>query len=304
MAGVSSHDLLLPGGRETFDEQASKLESLEGGVFEAVHRRKDGSTFPVECGACSIEEGEERNHMLIVRDITERKRVEEDLRRSNSELEQFAYVASHDLQEPLRMITAYTQLLSERYKGKLDAQADKFIHFAVDGAQRMQSLIEDLLAYARVATRGQPLELIDSGMPFSMALSNLSLAVQESSAVVSTEKFPQIRADAAQLMLLFQNLIGNALKFRKEGEPPRIHVAIADGVGEWIFSVKDNGIGIDRKYSDKIFVIFQRLHTRDKYPGTGIGLAICKRIVERHGGRIWFESEPGEGTTFHFTMPK
>ena len=297
-------DILLPGGREAFDAQVLHLESLAEGVFETVHRRKDGSTFPVECGACSVETGETHDHMLILRDITVRKKAEDELRRSNAELEQFAYVSSHDLQEPLRMISSYTQLLAERYEGKLDERADKYIHYAVDGAKRMQKLIEDLLAYSRVATKGQTPELIDAGMPFSMAMSNLSLAVQESSAVVNTGTFPKIRVDAAQLMLLFQNLIGNALKFHKEGEPPRIHVDIAEGQGEWIFSVKDNGIGIDKKYSEKIFVIFQRLHTREKYPGTGIGLAICKRIVERHGGRIWFESEPGVGTTFYFSIPK
>lgn len=227
----------------------------------------------------------------------------EELHRSNKELEMFAYVASHDLQEPLRMVASYTKLLERRYKDKLDQDANEFIHFAVDGATRMQGLINDLLKYSRVGTRGSPFVAVSCDKVLDDALSNLTVALGESGAIVSRDPLPTLSADPVQLTQLFQNLVGNALKFRKPGETPRIHVGAhrRDG-GGWKFFVRDNGIGISPEYFERVFVIFQRLHAKEEYPGTGIGLALCKKIVERHGGHIWVESRPGEGATFLFTV--
>jgi signal transduction histidine kinase len=225
----------------------------------------------------------------------------QELARSNAELEQFAYVASHDLQEPLRMIASYVQLLERRYKDKLDSDANDFIGFAVDGAKRMQSLINDLLTYARIGTRGKPFVPVDSGKILGAAIANLKMAIEESGAAVEHEALPTVSADGTQLMALFQNLVGNAIKFRSTS-PPRVRVAAKHGDGVWTFSVEDNGIGIDPQYWERAFLLFQRLHTRKEYPGTGIGLAVCKKIVERHGGRIWVQSELGRGATFYFTI--
>jgi two-component system, chemotaxis family, sensor kinase Cph1 len=202
----------------------------------------------------------------------------------------------------LRMVASYTQLLERRYKDKLDESANEFIHFAVDGAMRMQQFINDLLQYSRVGTRGKRFELVEVSEAVSRALDNLKLAVEEKSAQVVVDPLPAVVADGSQLTQLFQNLIGNGIKF-SAGVAPRVHVSATRNGKDWIFSVADNGIGIDRQFFERIFVIFQRLHTRDEYVGTGIGLAICKKIVERHGGRIWVESEPGQGATFHFTIP-
>jgi len=241
---------------------------------------------------------------------SQRKKTEEklketlkDLERSNKELEQFAYVASHDLQEPLRMVTSYVQLLERRYKDKLDSDANEFIAYAVDGAGRMQSMINDLLDYSRVGTTGKTFEKTNCARVLGQAVVNLQGAIEESGAVIAKNKLPTIKADESQLIQLFQNLIDNAIKFRGK-EPSRVHVAAKKKGKEWFFSVQDNGIGIDPQYAERIFVIFQRLHNRKKYSGTGIGLAICKRIAERHGGRIWVESEPGKGSTFFFTIPR
>lgn len=243
------------------------------------------------------------------REVTERKRAEEalkhlaeDLRRSNAELEQFAYVASHDLQEPLRMVSSYMQLLKRRYQGKLDNDADEFIAFAVDGAARMQQLINDLLTFSRVGTRGRLMGLSSCEKILAEALMNLQVAIEESKATITHDPLPTVFCDQPQLVQVFQNLLGNSIKFRGQ-QASKIHISAKRAESEWIFSVCDNGIGLDPKFGERIFEIFQRLHSRTAYPGTGIGLAICKRIVQRHGGRIWVESKPGEGSTFYFTLP-
>jgi PAS domain S-box-containing protein len=262
------------------------------------------------------EAGEIQGIFASARDITDRKRAEEALRRShdelkertaelarsNADLQQFAYVASHDLQEPLRAVVSYLQLLERRYAGKLDEKADKYITHAVEGGLRMQRLINDLLAYSRVETRGKTPGVVDVERVVDDALRNLRVTIGENDVVITRDPMPPIRADQAQLTQVFQNLIANAIKFRSDA-PPQIRVGAQPQDDGWRFSVTDNGIGIDMKHADQIFVIFQRLHTRRAYAGTGIGLAICKRIIERHGGRIWVESELGKGSTFYFTLP-
>ncbi len=227
----------------------------------------------------------------------------QELARSNAELQQFAYIASHDLQEPLRMVTSYLQLLERRYKGQLDPDADDFIQFAVDGALRMRTLINDLLTYSRIGTRGHAFELTSCTAAVEQAIANLKLAIEESGAVITYPDLPQLQADPTQLIQLFQNLLSNAIKFHGEA-PVRIAIAISQTEDAWLFSVQDNGIGLDPQYADQIFVIFQRLNNRTHYPGTGIGLAVCKKIVERHGGKIWVEAELNQGSTFYFTIPQ
>jgi PAS domain S-box-containing protein len=243
------------------------------------------------------------------RDITKREQAEQQLRkttdelaRSNADLQQFAYVASHDLQEPLRIIESFVKLLARRYKDKLDDKAEEFIGFTIDGVRRMQELIKDLLEYSRVGTKGINLKPVDFSLAVDRAVRNLKSAVEESNAAITHDDLPNIIADASQLGSLFQNLFSNAIKFHG-GEAPRIHVSAEKRENDWIFSVKDNGIGIKHSETQRIFAVFQRLHGRGEYPGTGIGLAICKRIVERHGGQIWVESEPGKGSVFYFTIP-
>lgn len=282
--------------------------------YELEVKHRDGSTTPVLYNATVYRD--EDGHVLGVfaaaRDVTRLKQAEQELRRanqelsrSNQELEQFAYVASHDLQEPLRMVSSYTQLLARRYGNHLDQDAREFIGYAVDGANRMQRLIQDLLAYSRVVTRGRAPEAVDAHEALGEAVKNLQAAIQETGALVTNGELPRVAADPGQLMQLFQNLVGNAIKFHQPGQPPRVHVAAerSDATPDaWTFLVRDNGIGIEAKYFDRLFVIFQRLHSRHEYPGTGIGLALCKRIVERHGGRVWVESAPGQGSTFFFTL--
>lgn len=241
-------------------------------------------------------------------DITERKGMEVALaeralalERSNKELEQFAYVASHDLQEPLRMIASYVELLAQRYRGQLDDKADKFIHYITDGATRMQALINDLLTFSRLTTRAQPFALTSGETLLAEVLDNLQKTIAEKQAAVTHDPLPDVVADPTQFAQVLQNLIGNALKFCQER--PRVHVHAERKNSDWLFSVRDNGIGIAPEHASRLFVLFQRLHGRDEYPGTGIGLAVCKKVVERHGGKIWLESTPGQGSTFFFTLP-
>ena len=288
-------------------------------VFQRVNETGKSEHFPISFYEDERIKGWRENFVYklpsgelvaVYEDISERKRAEEErerliheLERSNAELQQFAHVASHDLQEPLRMVASYTQLLEKRYKGNLDADADEFIAYAVDGAQRMQNMIESLLYYSRVGSRGKPLQPVESESAFEQAMADLKLAIDESSAEMTHDPLPQVMADKTQLIQLFQNLLGNAVKFRGK-EQPHIHVSAKQDKNEYLFSVSDNGIGMNPEYFDRIFVIFQRLHGREEYPGTGMGLSICRRIIERQGGRIWVESKPGEGSTFYFTIPK
>ncbi len=272
---------------------------------ETLQRAKE--ELEVEVTARTAELREANIHLSV--ELDERRRTEAKLaqyaaglRRSNAELEQFAYVASHDLQEPLRMVASFTQLLAKRYQGKLDKDADEFIGFAVDGANRMQMLINDLLALSRVGTRGKALEPTDCEAVLIQTLANLAAMMQETGAVVTHDSLPTVLADAVQMGQMFQNLLINALKFQGR-EPPRVHISAQRQDSDWLFSVRDNGIGIAQNHQDRIFAIFQRLHRREDYPGTGLGLALCKKIAERHGGRIWVESEPDRGSTFYFTIP-
>jgi PAS domain S-box-containing protein len=277
---------------ESFDV----LEFKDGRFFERYSR-------PQKIGEKSV------GRVWSFRDTTKRKRAEEalkrtanELKRSNADLQQFAYAASHDLQEPLRIIEGFIKLLDKRYKGKLDEKADEFIEHTVDGVERMRELINDLLEYSKVGTKGINLKPIDFSLAVDKTVLNLKTAIEEISAVVTHDELPTVMADDSQISSLFQNLIGNALKFHGK-KTLRVHVSAERKDNEWVFSVRDNGIGIDPEQAERIFVVFQRLHTREEYPGTGIGLAICKRIIERHGGRIRVESEPGKGSTFYFTIP-
>jgi PAS domain S-box-containing protein len=297
--------LIADGLRSAEDALAQQI----GTGIELTGRRKDGSAFPIEIMLSPLESAEGILVTAAIRDITARRTAAaillqkvEELKRSNEELEQFASIASHDLQEPLRMVASYTQLLSRRYKGKLDSDADEFIAFAVDGASRMQRLIQDLLAYSRVGTRGSALFDISSESALRQALLNLRGAIEESGALVTHDPLPAVSADETQLIQLFQNLVGNAIKYQGPGVP-KVHVAAARCSGKrWSFSVQDNGLGIEPQYFERIFGMFQRLHKREAFAGTGIGLAICKKIVEQHGGSISVESQPGHGSTFRFAL--
>lgn len=303
---VEAHD--LPKVLQAFNEAVENPGKTQPAIFRFQH--KDGSWRILESLMRNLlDRPVVEGVVLNLHDVTELTRAQEivqktadELARSNQELEQFAYAASHDLQEPLRKITSYIQLLAERCKGQMDESADKYIGYVVDGASRMQALIKDLLSYSRVGRGELVLERTDFAAVAAQALSNLETAIRDNKAVVTVDGMPTAMANASQMTQLFQNLIGNAIKYHGEA-PPRVQVSGQRKGQEWLFSIRDNGIGIDPIYFDRIFVIFQRLHTRQEYSGTGIGLAICKKIVERHGGRVWVESEPGAGTTFFFTLP-
>jgi PAS domain S-box-containing protein len=320
MLGYTEEEMLGKPVYDFNDEEwkkftVAKMERRRQGVTEQLEGellRKDGGRVYAlfETSPILDEDGNYAGSIAGVQDITDRKRNEErmkrtlaELDRSNKELEHFAYVTSHDLREPLRMMTSFSQALEKHYKGRLDGSADEYIHFIVDGASRMQRLIDDILVYSRVGTRGLPFEPVDMGKALQEALLNLKASVDETRARITSDPLPVIRGDLVQMQQLLQNLLGNAVKFHKDGEPPVVRIS-ADRKGEdWLFSVQDNGIGMDPELFGRLFVLFQRLHPPDKYPGTGVGLAVAKKIVERHGGRIWVESQPEKGSTFHFTIP-
>jgi signal transduction histidine kinase len=271
---------------EDFNAEKERLEDMQRALLNIMDDLNQSS------------EELKRAHDVLETRVRERT---DELAKSNAELEQFAYIASHDLQEPLRMVSSYVQLLGRRYKGKLDQDADEFIAFASEGAIRMQRLINDLLAYSRVGTRGKGFEEVNLEAVLARALENLQLSLREKNAEVTHDPLPVVYGDIGQLTQVFQNLIDNAVKFRAEAQP-RVHISARLEGNEYVCSVQDNGIGIAPEFMNRLFVLFQRLHTRRDYPGTGIGLAICKRIVERHGGKIWVESKPGEGSTFFFQI--
>ena len=281
-----------------------------GAEMDLTARRKDGSEFPIEIGLSFVETEEGTMALAVVSDITERKRIESEMARINAELVQsnmelgnFAHVASHDLQEPLRMISSYLQLLERRYKDRIDPEATEFILYAVEGAKRMKKLIQDLLALSRAGTQPATFRPVETQDLFDATCANLALAIEESGAEITSDALPEIVGEPGLLSQVFQNLISNALKFRRKGEKPHVHVSARNAGANWVFSVRDDGIGIERRHQERIFGIFERLHGADQYEGSGVGLAITKRILERHGGRIWVESAPGQGSTFFFELP-
>lgn len=322
MLGYERHELL---GRtyeeithpDDFPAERTLVDQLLNGSIpnyslEECYIRKDGQFIwvRVTSSLATSLDGKPQYRISLIEDITERKRAEErlqhyaeELERSNRELNQFASIASHDLQEPLKVISGFSRLIERRYGDTLGTDAKEFFTAIIEGVDRMERLISDLLAYSRVSTRGKPFERVDSNEVFEKACANLRAAIEENGAEVTSEPLPTILADEIQLIQLFQNLIGNAIKYRSLSRPPRIHLSAEQQKGEWVFHVQDNGIGIEPRNFDRIFQIFQRLHTREEHPGTGIGLAICKKIVERHGGRIWVDSVPEEGSTFSFSVP-
>ena len=312
LLGREIQEIISPEFRDIVRARVEQVQEkgLSSPEIEQQFIRLDGAKVDVSVSSVPIDYQGEPGILMFAEDISARKRAEEELRqshaeleRSNTELQQFAYVASHDLQEPLRMVSSYMGLIERRYKGRLDADADDFIGYAVDGAKRMRMLINDLLEYSRVGTQGKAFGPVDCETLLNRVLDHLQLLIEDNSATVTHDRLPTVIGDSAQLMRLFQNLIHNSLKFKNDS-PPLIHVSAEQCYGDWLFSFHDNGIGIDPQYADRIFVIFQRLHDREEYQGTGIGLAICKKIVERHGGRIWVQSEQGKGATFFFTIPR
>jgi PAS domain S-box-containing protein len=314
LAALTVKDVSHPDDRNLTDPDRGRLHSgeTESAHFEKRYRRKDGTTVwaDLTVAVARDAEGRPQYEIAIFDDITERKAADRELQeahdelsRSNAELEQFAYVASHDLQEPLRMVASYTQLLGKRYGDRLEGDAKEFMAYIVDGAGRMKQLIEDLLAYSRVGTRGRDFKPVKLEAVIARARTNLRAAMEESGAQLTHDALPEVEADEPQLVQLMQNLVGNAIKFRAAASP-QIHVSAVERENEYEIAVKDNGIGIEPQYFERIFMVFQRLHDKGQYPGTGIGLAICKKVVDRHGGRIWLDSAPGRGSSFHFTLPK
>jgi len=314
LRNLTAKDISHPEDRDLADGPRARLFAgeIESARLDKRYYRKDGRLIWVNIAIAMERDAEGRPlyAISVLDDITERKNAEaalreahEELKRSNSELEQFAYVASHDLQEPLRMVSSYAQLLGRRYGDKLGADAREFMGYIVDGAARMKQLIEDLLAYSRVGTKTKDFKPVEMEKSLSRAIANLKVAIDESAAAVSHDPLPTLPADPAQLAQVFQNLIGNALKFRSHSAP-KVHVAVQDRGEVYEIAVRDNGIGIEPQYFERIFMVFQRLHNKGEYPGTGIGLAIVKKVVERHGGSVRVESMPGEGSAFSFTLPK
>jgi PAS domain S-box-containing protein len=318
LLGKHVKDVSHPEDRDVTDADRARIRAgeLDQARFEKRYLRRDGSVVWCDLAIALVRDvfGMPLYEIAVFDDITNRKTSEaalhaahEELKRSNAELEQFAYVASHDLQEPLRMVASYTQLLGRRYEAKLDKDAREFMSYIVDGATRMKQLIEDLLAYSRVGTKGQEFKPVALEAPLRRALFNLRTGIEEAGAAVTYDPLPTVQGDEVQLGQLLQNLVGNALKFRSNSVP-RIHLAVTDSPQEWTLEVRDNGIGIEPQYFERIFMVFQRLHNKGEYPGTGIGLAICKKVVERHGGRIWVESRAAQGesqgSSFFFTLPK
>jgi len=286
-----------------------QTETFRNEEIVILTKKGDRRTVLLSTSVVKDRDGKILYSVSLQRDITEGKRIEEELKRtlaelerSNAELEEFAYVASHDLQEPLRMVSSYLQLIERRYKNRLDKDADEFIAFAVDGATRMQKMINKLLLYSRIGKQSESLKPIDCEDILDQVVANLAAAIQESGVIVTRDPLPTVMANDALLIELLQNLIGNAVKFRGK-KSPGVHVKAEKKGSDWVFSVRDNGIGVDPRHAGLVFQIFQRLHGRSEYPGTGIGLAICRRIVEYHGGNIWLESEPTKGSTFYFSIP-
>ena len=313
LLGRHVKELSHPEDRDVSDAPRERIRrgEAESARFEKRYLRADGAVIWCEVAVALVRDvyGVPQYEVAIFDEVTDRKKAEarlreahEELKRSNAELEQFAYVASHDLQEPLRMVASYTQLLGRRYEAKLDGDAREFMAYIVDGASRMKQLIEDLLAYSRVGTKGAEFKRVNAEDALKRALFNLRVAIQEAGAVVTNDPLPTLSGDEVQLGQLLQNLMSNALKFRSDSVP-RIHIGVTESAKEYTFEVRDNGIGIEPQYYERIFMVFQRLHNKGEYPGTGIGLAICKKVVERHGGRIWVESRPGAGSSFYFTLP-
>jgi PAS domain S-box-containing protein len=308
--GSISHDLIKTKFPIPFTEFTEILIKDKIWTGELTHTTKDGREIIVESRQQLINNASNNNIVLETnRDITERKKTEKkmnktmgELERSNQELERFAYVSSHDLQEPLRMITLYSQLLERRYRDSLDSDADDFIEYIVENAKRMKQLIDDLLSFSRVNTDVKDFEYVDLEAVLDSVLSSLSMSIEEFNINITHDPLPSLLADSTQMVQVFQNLLINAIKFRGE-EPPEIHISAEKGEREWTFSISDNGIGIKPEHQKQIFEVFKRLHTREEYPGTGIGLSICQKIIRHHGGRIWLESELGKGTTFYFTIP-
>ncbi len=319
ITGFNREDLINTDFSDYFTDPKKAKEGYQKVFHEGIVRdyeleikNRKGTITPVRYNA-SVYKDDSGNVIGVLasaRDITEIKNADENLRlkieeltRSNAELEQFAYVSSHDLQEPLRMIASYLQLLERKYKGKLDAKADKYINFSVDGATRMQNLIDDLLAFSRVTTKAKEFKRIDLESVYKETMSNLEVSIKENKALISHDQLPVVMADKTQITQVIQNLINNAIKFHSEDQP-KINISVTEENDHYLFAIKDNGIGIDPKQSDRIFEVFKRLNKKRDYPGTGIGLAICKKIIERHGGHIWVKSELGKGSIFYFTLPK